>query len=75
MKNVTVTMEEEVARWARVRAAQNDTSVSRLLGDMLKRFMHEQDDYDRAKTEFMASKPVKLRTKGGYPSRASVHER
>ena len=28
MKNVTITLDPEVARWARVYAAQHDTSVS-----------------------------------------------
>jgi len=32
MRNVTVTMEEDVAKWARVWAAEHDTSVSRMLG-------------------------------------------
>jgi hypothetical protein len=36
MKNVTITLDEEVARWARIRAAELETSVSRLVGQMLK---------------------------------------
>jgi hypothetical protein len=36
LRNVTVTLEEEVARWARIEAARLDTSVSQLLGDILK---------------------------------------
>ena len=36
LRNVTVTLEEEVAQWARIEAARRDTSVSRLLGDLLK---------------------------------------
>jgi hypothetical protein len=36
LRNVTVTLEEEVAQWARIEAARRDTSVSRLLGAMLK---------------------------------------
>jgi hypothetical protein len=32
---MTVTLEKEVARWARVEAARNDTSVSRFLADLL----------------------------------------
>ena len=39
LKNVTVTLEEEVARWARIEAARQDTSVSRFLGDILKQRM------------------------------------
>ena len=37
MKNVTITLKEEVARWARIKAAEKNTSVSRLVGEMLKR--------------------------------------
>ena len=37
LKNVTVTLDEETARWARVEAARRDTSVSRLLGHLLRR--------------------------------------
>ena len=33
MKNVTITLDEEVARWARVMAAEQNTSVSRLVGE------------------------------------------
>ena len=36
LRNVTVTLEEDVARWARIEAARRDTSVSRLLGELLK---------------------------------------
>ncbi len=39
LRNVTVTLEEDVAQWARVEAARRDTSVSRLLGELLKERM------------------------------------
>lgn len=39
LRNVTVTLEEDVAQWARIEAARRDTSVSRLLGDLLKERM------------------------------------
>ncbi len=32
MRNVTVTMEDAVADWARMEAARRNTSVSRLIG-------------------------------------------
>ncbi len=43
LRNVTVTLEEEVARWARIEAARRDTSMSRLLGEILKERMTGQD--------------------------------
>jgi len=36
LRNITVTLEEDVAQWARIEAARRDTSVSRLLGALLK---------------------------------------
>ncbi len=41
LRNVTVTLEEDVAQWARIEAARRDTSVSRLLGELLKERMGE----------------------------------
>jgi hypothetical protein len=40
---VTVTLEEDVARWARMEAARRDTSVSRLLGSLLKERAKAED--------------------------------
>jgi len=39
LRNVTVTLEEDVAQWARIEAARQDTSVSRLLATLLKERM------------------------------------
>lgn len=43
LRNVTVTLEEDVAQWARIEAALRDTSVSRLLGELLKERMSTRD--------------------------------
>jgi hypothetical protein len=43
LRNVTVTLEEDVAQWARIEAARRDTSVSRLLGAILKEIMATRD--------------------------------
>jgi hypothetical protein len=48
LRNVTVTLEEDVAQWARIEAARRDTSVSRLLGALLKERMSAQDGYEKA---------------------------
>lgn len=39
LRNVTVTLEEDVAQWARIEAARQSTSVSRMLGALLKERM------------------------------------
>ena len=48
MKNVTVSMEDSVAEWARLEAARRNTSVSRLVGEMLAEKMRSDDAYERA---------------------------
>ena len=45
MKNVTITLDEEVARWARIMAAEQNTSVSRLVGELLREKMIEEQHY------------------------------
>ena len=51
MKNVTVTMDETVADWARMEAARRKTSVSRLVGEMLADKMRRDTGYQRAMRE------------------------
>ena len=41
LRNITVTLEEDLAQWARIEAAKRDTSVSRLLGELLKERMEK----------------------------------
>jgi hypothetical protein len=74
LRNITITLEESVARWARVEAARRDTSVSRLLGGVLKERMLADDGYQRAMRRALARKPF-MRTDGQYLSREEVHDR
>ena len=45
LRNVTITLDAEVLRWAKRKAAEEDTSVSKLLGRMLEREMRRTDQY------------------------------
>lgn len=74
LRNVTVTLEESVARWARLEAARQDTSVSQLLAGLLRERMREDDEYDKVMRVAIARKPF-LKTDGRYPSREEIHER
>ena len=74
LRNVTVTLEENVARWARIEAAQKETSVSRYLGDLLKERMLEKSAYESAMRRALARKPF-IKTDGRYLSREEAHER
>ena len=76
MKNVTITLDEETAAWARVHAAQRDMSVSRMIGDMLRGRMQEVREYDNAMRRFLAKRPVKLGRAGQrYATREALHDR
>ena len=55
LRNVTVTSEEDVAQWARIEAARRDTSVSRLLGELLKDRMCRGDDSTSHAVERLAN--------------------
>jgi hypothetical protein len=74
MPKVTLTTEEEVLRWARIKAAEQDTSVARLVGDLLKRQMIEERGYHSAKRRFLGGK-ARVISRGRYPARDDLHDR
>ncbi len=76
MRNLTITLEEEVARWTRIWAAREDTSVSRLVGQLLKERMLRDQGYASAMKQYCASstKPLK-KSEDAYPAREELHER
>ena len=76
MKNVTITLDEEVARWARIKAAEQDTSVSRLVGEMLRDKMMNEKSYHSSMKRYLSRKPRPLSESGArYPRRGEIHER
>jgi hypothetical protein len=75
-RNVTVSLDEETARWARVEAARRDTSVSRLLGDFLRERMRRAGEYEDSMREFLARRSVALKgRRSRYPDREDLHDR
>ncbi len=76
MKNLIITLDEEVARWARIRAAERHTSVSRLVGEMLREKMIEEQSYRTAMQEYLSRPSQKLKRPGvRYPRREELHGR
>lgn len=74
MKNITIALPEEVALWTRISAAKNNSSVSKMLADMLRERMEKDLDYESAMKAYLNTGPVALKTGGRYPSRSDVHE-
>jgi hypothetical protein len=58
LKNVTVSLEDEDLKWARRRAAEEETSVSRLLGSMIRRERLHSDSYRAAHQRWKKRKPL-----------------
>lgn len=76
MKNVTVTLDEKTAAWARIHAARRGMSLSRFLGDLLHTRMREAHDYDRAMRRYLARAPALIDDSGQtYPERHELHDR
>ena len=76
MKNVTITLDEQTAAWIRVYAARHNTSVSRIVGELLRERMKEGKEYEQAMRRFLSKPPVGFRWKdGGRPSLDQLHDR
>jgi hypothetical protein len=75
MKNVTITMEPHVADWARLEAARRNTSVSRLVGELIAEKMRHDDAYERAMNEWL-QRDVRFSSDGSaYPKRDDAYAR
>jgi hypothetical protein len=74
MKNVTVTMEDSVAEWARLEAARRNTSVSRLVGEMLAEKMRSDDAYERALQDWLHRERTWVSDGQAYPARGEASQ-
>ncbi len=73
MKNVTVTLDEETARWARIEAARNEMSVSSYLRELLRERMVGEVAYAASMQRYLSRRGKKLG--GSLPTREEVHDR
>jgi plasmid stability protein len=76
MKNITVSVDEDLYRKARVRAAELDTSVSAVVRDFLADFARGETDFERRKAlqdQTLAS--VRAFRGGTRLTRDETHER
>ena len=76
MKNITITLDEETAAWARVHAAQRNVSLSRFVGELLQRHMRESREYEEAMRRYFNSNLVIRRRPGERRiQREELHDR
>lgn len=71
MKNITITMEDAAAEWVRIEAAKRNSSVSRMLGEMVAEKMRHDDAYAVAMNEALRFKPIEF--EGAYLKRDEIY--
>jgi hypothetical protein len=76
MKNITVTLDEKTAIWAREYAAAQNKSLSRFLGELLDRTMRESRAYQDSMGRYFSKQPSRANAENTpYPGREELHER
>ena len=76
MKNVTITLDDETAAWARVHAARREMSLSRFVGELLQISMRESREYDSAMRRYLSRGPFRLKGPAQrYPRREELYDR
>ena len=76
MKNVTITLPDDLARWVRVRAAEDDRSVFRWIADLLAGMRRGEDEYEVAMKRYLAMNPHRIDWPDGRrPAREELHDR
>jgi hypothetical protein len=76
VKNVTITLDEETAEKTRLKAAERNMSVSRYVGEVLRKEHGHEDAYEAAYRDWRASKPLPLKgPPERYPKREELHDR
>jgi len=74
-QNITLTLDRDLLRKARVMAAERGTSISRLLADELSRMIADADRYAAAKDQALQALGTGHHLGGRPASRDGLHER
>ena len=76
MRNITIALDDETARWARIEAARQDMSVSRLVANLLQENMRRNRTYEVAMQRYLSMPSRNLNEAGSpYPTREELHDR
>lgn len=76
MRTVTISLDEDLARKARMAAAERDMSLSRFVAELLRTAMDSDSDYEAARKAFFARPLRPLRGPGErLPTRDELYDR
>jgi len=75
-RNLTIQLDAEIIRKARVLAVERSVSVSRLVAEVLERLVRDEGEYRSACREALADLSEGFHLGGGaLPARETLHER
>jgi hypothetical protein len=75
-QNITITLEKNIIKKGKILAAQKDTSISKMLGGLLKEIINKEDRYEAAKRNALELMEKGLHLGGRIVwNRESLHER
>jgi hypothetical protein len=75
-QNLTISLDRQTIRKAKIVAARRDTSISGLLAQQIEILVGEEEAYERAERQAMALLDQGFHLGGGPPaSREELHER
>jgi predicted CopG family antitoxin len=75
LKKMTITISEDVARWVRRKAAEENTSVSKVVGRILENRMRRSDEYWEAYEKVSRIRSILGMHTAHRLSREEAHER
>jgi hypothetical protein len=76
MKNITITLDEQTADWARQAAAEQGKSLSRYIGDVLQQNLKQSREYEDAMQGWFARGAYICSEPGtNYPKREELYDR
>src|SRR5262245_58449499 len=76
VRNVTISLSDELARWTRVKAAECDKSMSAFIAEVLEREQEKDDAYWRAYEDWKRRPSFQLRPDAStpQPTRAETYD-
>lgn len=74
-QNITLSLDSDLLKSARVLAAERGTSVSKLLASELERLVRSDRAYHQAREQALSILDQGLHLGGGRPNRSMLHER
>ena len=74
-QNITLSLEKDLLRKARILAAKKSTSISRLIADELASIVQKTEQYERAKRQALVDLQQGYHLGGQPAAREELHER